>query len=51
MTYLDRAGELQDSIRHDINHSDEISLSEVVEWNNIVSEVMGGNKKWDDEYK
>ena len=51
MTYLDRATELEEDIKHNLNHSDEISLSAVIEWNRIVGEVMGGDKKWDDEYK
>ena len=51
MTYLDRANELEEDIKHDINHSNEISLDSVREWNHIIGEVMGGNKRWDDEYK
>lgn len=51
MTYSDRATELQDDIRHDLNHSDEISLDSVKEWNRIICDVMYGSKTWDDEYK
>ena len=51
MTYLERADELQDEIRDGINHSDEIELSVVEEWNKIVVDVMYGDKHWDDEYK
>ena len=51
MTYLDRIRELNDSLMHDIHHSDEISISEVEERNRIVQDVMYGTKDWDDEYK
>lgn len=50
MTYLNRASELQEDIMHDLNHSDEISLESVKEWNDIVAEVMGGEKDWYDVY-
>lgn len=50
MTYLDRATELEEDIKHDINHSDEISLSSVMEWNQIIQDVMYGTKNWDDEF-
>lgn len=51
MTYLDRATELEEDIRHDISHSDEISIDVVEEWNRIIQDVMYGSKTWDDEYK
>ena len=52
MTYLEKAEELQDEIRHGINHSDEIKLSVVKEWNSLINDVMyGGKKDWDDEYE
>lgn len=51
MTYLDRIEELNDSIMHDIHHTDEISISEIEERNRIVQDVMCGTKDWDDEYK
>ena len=50
MTYLDRITELNDSIMHDIHHSDTISISEVEERNRIVKEVMYGTIDWDNEY-
>ena len=51
MTYLEKADELQDEIRHGINHSDEIELGVVEEWNRIIQDVMYGSKRWEDEYK
>lgn len=51
MTYLDRASELQDEIRHNIGHSEEITLNVVNEWNEIITDVMYGEKHWDDEYR
>jgi hypothetical protein len=51
MTYLDRISELNDSIMHDIHHTDEFSINEVEERNRIVQDVMYGTKDWDDEYE
>ena len=52
MTYLEKASELQDEIRHGINHSDDISLTVVEEWNRIINLIMySGTKDWDDEYE
>ena len=51
MTYLERIDELQYEIRYGMNHSDEIELSVIVEWNKIIEDVMYGDKHWDDEYK
>lgn len=50
MTYLDRCGELQDEIRHCINHSDEIDSSVVEERNELIGDIYGQIKDWGDEY-
>jgi hypothetical protein len=50
MTYLDKCGELEDKIKHCINHSDEIDLNVVKEWNELIGDIYGQIKDWDDEY-
>ena len=52
MTYIEKAGELQDEIRHSINHSGLIDLKVVEEWNELILDVMySGEKSWEDEYE
>lgn len=51
MRYIDKATELKEIIRHDIDNSNEISLSVVEEWNKLLYEIYDGSKTWYDEYK
>lgn len=50
MRYIDRWEELVESIKHDLDSSDEVSLSEIREYNQIIEDVMCGDKSWEDEY-
>ena len=52
VTYLEKAQELKEEIRHGISHSDEICLGVVEEWNRIIGLIMyGGPIGWHDEYE
>ena len=51
MTYLEKAAELQENIKHNLNHSDEIDLNVVKEWNELIGDIYGQIKTWDDEYE
>lgn len=50
MTYEEMATELENDIKHDINHSNTISLESVEKWNRIITAVMYGSTNWRDEY-
>lgn len=51
MTYLEKATELELDIKHDLNHSDEIDLDQVKEWNALINTIYGQIKTWEDEYE
>lgn len=51
MTYLEKATELELDIKHDLNHSDEIDLNTVKEWNELINDIYSQVKDWDDEYE
>lgn len=51
MTYLEKATELELDIKHDLNHSDEIDLNTVKEWNDLIGDIYGQIKDWEDEYE
>lgn len=50
MTYLEKLEIVQDNIREAMGSSDNISTADYQVYNQIIDDVMFGNKDWDDEY-